>query len=135
MQTRRLASYCAGEHPSGAADAQRRPGHGEAPGLDDGAGHQRLPQPRPSAEPGSLASYPLLTSTLVPTTLGAGSDKTALVLGDWSELMIGYWSELDILVNPYESSAYSKGNVQVRAMATCDVAVRHPEAFCAAVDI
>lgn len=57
------------------------------------------------------------------------------MLGDWSELMIGYWSELDILVNPYESSAYSKGNVQVRAMATCDVAVRHPEAFCAAVDI
>jgi HK97 family phage major capsid protein len=82
-----------------------------------------------------MAGYPLLTSTLVPTDLGAGNDKTALVLGDWSELIIAYWSELDILVNPYESTAYAKGNVQVRAMATCDVAVRHPEAFAAAVDI
>lgn len=85
--------------------------------------------------PDRMAGFPLLTSSLMPTDLGAGSDKTALVLGAWSELVLGYWSELDILVNPFETTAYSKGNVQVRAMATVDVAVRHPEAFAAAVDI
>lgn len=85
--------------------------------------------------PDRMAGFPLATSTLVPTDLGAGSDKTALILGEWSQLIVGYWSELDILVNPFETTAYAKGNVQVRAMATCDVAVRHPGAFSAAVDI
>ena len=85
--------------------------------------------------PDRMAGYPLTTTTLVPTDLGAGNDQTALILGAWSELVIGYWSELDILVNPYESTAYSKGNVQVRAMATCDVAVRHAAAFAAATDV
>jgi hypothetical protein len=45
------------------------------------------------------------------------------------------WSELDILVNPFESAAYSKGNVQIRAMVTVDIAVRHPESFAAITDI
>jgi hypothetical protein len=43
--------------------------------------------------------------------------------------LIGFWSEFDFLVNPYETTAYSKGNVQVRAMATCDVKLRHVESF------
>jgi HK97 family phage major capsid protein len=88
-----------------------------------------------SAEPGTLASYPLLTSTLVPADLGAGNDKTALILGDWSQMLIGYWSSLDVLTNPYEADAYARGNVQVRCMLTADVAVRHAEAFCAATDV
>ena len=36
---------------------------------------------------------------------------------------------VDILVNPYAEPAYSRGGVQVRAMATCDVALRHPQGF------
>ncbi len=65
----------------------------------------------------------------VPTDLGGGNDEHALIYGDWSELMIGVWSEIDLLVNPFESTAYSKGNVMIRAMATVDCAVRHPAAF------
>lgn len=68
-------------------------------------------------------------SNLVPTDLGAGNDEHGFIYGDWSDLIIGYWSAFDLLVNPYESTAYSKGNVQVRAMLTCDMAVRHPESF------
>lgn len=52
-----------------------------------------------------------------------------LLFGDWSELLIGIWSEIDILVNPFESTAYSKGNIQIRAMSTADVALRHAAAF------
>jgi HK97 family phage major capsid protein len=52
-----------------------------------------------------------------------------LVFGNWADLVIGFWSELDVLVNPYESTAYSKGNVQIRAAMTLDIAKRHPESF------
>lgn len=73
-------------------------------------------------------------SNQVPKTLGAGAEH-GLIYGDWSELLIGIWSELDILVNPFEATAYSKGNVSIRAMATVDVAVRHPKAFVSVEDL
>lgn len=38
-------------------------------------------------------------------------------------------------MNPYSETAYSKGNVLVRAMATVDVAIRHPESFVVASDV
>jgi hypothetical protein len=84
--------------------------------------------------PDTLAGYPCTASTLVPTNLGAGTDKKGLIFGNWASLLLGYWSEFDVLVNPYETTAYSKGNV-VRGMATCDVDVRQPAAFSAAQDI
>ncbi|HLO74867.1 MAG TPA: hypothetical protein VK196_00245, partial [Magnetospirillum sp.] len=55
-----------------------------------------------------------------------------VIFGRWSDLLIGYWSAFDLLVNPFESEAYKKGNVQVRAMLTADVAVRRAESFTAA---
>lgn len=72
---------------------------------------------------------PVTFTNQVPTNLGVGTDEHALIFGDWSELLIGIWSEIDILVNPFESTAYAKGNVSIRAMATVDVAVRHPKGF------
>ena len=78
---------------------------------------------------------PATFSNQVPTDLGAGTDEHGLIYGDWSELLIGIWSEIDILVNPYESTAYSKGNVSIRAMATVDCAVRHPAAFVSATGV
>ena len=68
-------------------------------------------------------------SNQVPNNLGAGTNEHVLIYGDWTELLIGVWSALDVLVNPYESAAYKKGNVMVRSMATIDMAVRHPQAF------
>lgn len=80
---------------------------------------------------------PQTWSNLVPSNLtkGGGTGLSALIYGNWADLLIGFWSELDILVNPFESTAYSKGNVQVRAMMTCDIQLRHPESFAAIVDI
>ncbi|MFV1944199.1 phage major capsid protein, partial [Pseudomonas luteola] len=72
-------------------------------------------------ENGTLAGLSLSTSKGVP-------DGT-LILGDFSQVMLGVWSEVDILVNPYAEPAYSRGGVQVRAMATVDTALRHPEGF------
>lgn len=76
-------------------------------------------------------------SNVVPSDLtkGTGTGLSAVVYGDWSSLLIGYWSAFDLLVNPYETTAYKKGNVQVRGLLTCDIAVRHAEAFAVAKDV
>ncbi|MDH0122347.1 phage major capsid protein, partial [Stutzerimonas stutzeri] len=68
---------------------------------------------------GLMAGLSLAASKSVPTG--------KLILGDFSQVMLGVWSEVDILVNPYAEPAYSRGGIQVRAMATVDTAVRHPE--------
>ena len=82
----------------------------------------------------TLAGYPLVTTNQVPNK--AGTPATGrLVFGDFSQLILGIWSEVDILVNPYAEDAFSKGNVLVRAMMTCDQAVRHPEAFVSVDDV
>ncbi|SFJ25595.1 phage major capsid protein [Bradyrhizobium sp. Gha] len=85
-----------------------------------------------------LAGFPLVQTNLIPSNLvkgGSGTVCSALVFGNWRDLLIGYWSAFDVLVNPYESTAYTKGNVQVRAMATCDVAVRQVKSFAATKDV
>ena len=58
-----------------------------------------------------------------------------VLLGDFSQVLLGIWSEIDILVNPFDSTAYARGGVLVRAMSTCDIALRHPEAFVLAEDL
>lgn len=70
-----------------------------------------------------------------PNNLGAGTDENGLVYGDWSDLLIGIWSQLDILVNPYAETAYSKGNILIRAMATVDFGVRRPASFVSATGV
>lgn len=68
-------------------------------------------------------------STQVPTNIGAGSDKSALIYGQWGELVIGYWSAVDILLNPYHPDVASNGGALLHAFLDADVAVRHVEAF------
>lgn len=89
-------------------------------------------------EPNALAGYPVASTNNVPSNLTKGTAVnvcSALIFGNWADLILGYWSELDVLVNPYESTAYSKGNVQVRGMITMDVKLRHPESFAAIRDL
>lgn len=80
---------------------------------------------------GMMAGYPLWSTNQVPDS----SDAQGIIFGDWSQVILGIWSELDVLVNPFESTAYAKGNVQIRAMATCDIGIRHIEAFAFADDL
>jgi HK97 family phage major capsid protein len=85
---------------------------------------------------GRLIPIPMLfhnerveTTTQVPSNIGAGGNKNALIYGMWSELIIGYWSAVDILLNPYHSDVASKGGALLHAFLDADVAVRHVEAF------
>jgi len=69
------------------------------------------------------------SSTQVPADLGVGSDKNALIYGEWASLYIGYWSGVDLLVNPYHADVASKGGALLHAFLDADVVVRHPEGF------
>lgn len=89
----------------------------------------------PHGVPTIFHNEPVTFSNQVPTTLGGTNNNHGLIYGDWSELLMGIWSEVDILVNPYEASAYAKGNVAIRAMATVDCALRHPAAFVSATGV
>jgi hypothetical protein len=92
---------------------------------DAGAGYLMM-------TPTEMAGYGVATTT----ALSSGSPAVSTVIfGAWSQLLIGYWSGLDVLVNPYEATAYARGRVLVRAMRDVDVAVRHGEAFAYADDV
>lgn len=69
------------------------------------------------------------SSTQVPSDLGVGADKNALIYGEWASLYIGYWSGVDLLVNPYHADVASKGGALLHAFLDADVVVRHPEGF------
>lgn len=80
--------------------------------------------------PTALAGFAAaMTSALPGDPNPSPAEAATVIFGNWSDLLIGYWSGVDVLVNPYESTAYAKGRVLVRAMRDCDVAVRHAEAF------
>lgn len=78
-------------------------------------------------EGGKMADRSLVTSKAMPAN--------TVVLGDFSQVLLGVWSELDLLVNPFAEPAYSRGGVQVRAMATVGTACRYDEAFVVADDV
>jgi len=71
-------------------------------------------------------------SQQVPSNLTKGSASgtcSAIIYGNWADLVVAQWgSPLDILVNPYGSS-YAAGNVEIRAMSSLDLGLRHPESF------
>ena len=81
--------------------------------------------------------YPLFSTNSIPSNLtkGNGTGLSGVIFGVWSELLIGLWGGLEILVNPYGSDDFSRGNVSVRAMLTCDIAVKHTNSFAVIKDI
>lgn len=86
-------------------------------------------------QPGQMAGYAAATTSALAGNPADSPDTPATVIfGDWRSLLIGYWSGTDLLVNPYETTAYAKGRVLVRAMRDCDVQVRHAQSFAFADD-
>lgn len=85
----------------------------------------------------SLDGYGVSTTTALQTSDGGSPEEitSRVLFGAWNQLLVGYWSGLDLLVNPFEGEAYSRGRVLVRAMRDCDVAVRHAKSFAFADDL
>lgn len=84
-------------------------------------------------DPRELYGYQYLDTTALVGN-GSPSDR-AIVFGDWTSLVVGYWGGVDILSNPFESTAYTKGNIMVRGILSADVALRHEESFAYAADM
>lgn len=97
------------------------------------------------SSPDALAGYRYAATNIVPVTpatTGAGAKPalSTLVFGSWDNLLIGMWGDgagpiFDLTSNPYAEGPYRRGAIQVRIIADCDVAVRHPEAFAYASDV
>ena len=70
-------------------------------------------------------------SNNVPSNLtkGSGSDLSAVIYGNFSDLLIGLFGTLEILVDPYTD--FTKGTTGVRVLQSIDIAVRHAESFAA----
>lgn len=87
--------------------------------------------------PGYLLEGGRMADRSLSVTRALAGDETGepVILGDFSQILLGVWSELDILVNPFAEPAYSRGGVQVRAMATVGTACRHEQAFVIANDL
>ena len=86
--------------------------------------------------PGSINGYRVMRSNQVSSALtkGSGTSLSALIFGNFQELLIGMWGALEVLPNPY-GSGYNAGSVDIRAMQTCDIAVKHAASFAAITDI
>jgi len=102
--------------------------------VDAGSGVM-IWQEAPAGSPaqGKIAGYPAFMSTNVPSNLGAGLNRSALIFGDFSQVLIGQWGVLEILVDPY--TGFTTGNVRIRALQDLDVGVRQAGAFSASQDI
>lgn len=84
---------------------------------------------------GEVNDYRAEVSKQVPTfAIGGGTPYTAqgIVFGAWNQLLIGEWGALEVIVDPYRLK--KQGMIEVTTFDTCDVNVRHPEAFCVCAD-
>jgi len=52
-----------------------------------------------------------------------------LIYGNWQELFIAMWGVTEIMLNPYDATGFTTGDVLVRAFQTCDIGVRHGASF------
>ena len=65
-------------------------------------------------------------------TKGSGTDLSAVIYGNFSDLLIGLFGMLEILVDPYTD--FAKGTTGIKALQSIDIDVRHPQSFAAMAD-
>ena len=91
-----------------------------------------------SAIPGEANGYPVARSNQARKNLTKGTSAgvcSEIFFGNWEDLFIGEWGVLEILPNPYSAAAYDNGGLEIRALQSVDIAVRHPESFCRMADV
>ena len=83
----------------------------------------------------SILGTNVASSTIVPSDLtkGTGSNLSAMVYGDFSQIMIGFWSGVDVVVD--QSSLSTSGGTRLAFFQDLDVALRYPESFSVIKDI
>ncbi len=90
-----------------------------------------------SATPGDINGYPVARSNQVRSNLTKGTQDgstaqlscSEVFFGDFSQLVLAEWGVLEILPNALAEPYYSQGAVQLRALQSLDIGLRHPQAF------
>ncbi len=85
--------------------------------------------------PGEINGYPVARSNQVTSTLtkGTGTNLSAVIFANWSDLIIGEWGVLEILPNPY-GAGFNSGSIDIRALQSVDINMRHPQSFAVITD-
>ncbi|MEI7831796.1 MAG: phage major capsid protein [bacterium] len=78
-----------------------------------------------SGTPDMLWGLPVIFSRQVPVTLGTGSDKTAILAGDWKQFIIG--DRRDFTLSRSGDAAYAVGNEMRSAFQRHEVLLRAEE--------
>lgn len=83
----------------------------------------------------TMLGYGVNSTTLVPSDLskGTGSNLSALIFGDFSQLMLGFWSGVDVVVDT--ASLSTSGGTRLAFFQDMDIAIRHGEGFSYIKDI
>ena len=85
-----------------------------------------------SASPDRVKGSPYAESQQLRSTLTKGASGAVcseLIYGNWQELFIAMWGVTEIMVNPFDATGFTTGDVLVRAFQTCDIGVRHGASF------
>lgn len=85
---------------------------------------------------GIVNGHRAVATTLLPSNLtkGDGSNLSAMIFGNWSDIIIGQWGAgIDLVLDPYAHS--TSGGLLISAFMDVDVCIRHPESFVVVKDI
>lgn len=83
---------------------------------------------RPAAR-GMLLGYPFATSTQVPTNFGTGTDRTALIFGNWADAVLAEWAGLELKASDVAGTSFAANQTWIRALTEVDFNVRHGASF------
>lgn len=78
----------------------------------------------------TINGYEAHSSNQIPAALSKGTSSgtlTAAIFGDFTQAVFAFWSGLDVIVNPYSSSA--NGAVEITNLQDADFRLRQPAAF------
>ncbi|MEY8688331.1 MAG: phage major capsid protein [Leptothrix sp. (in: b-proteobacteria)] len=90
-----------------------------------------------NSSPDRLKGRQYAESQQLRSTLSKGTSTgvcSEIIYGNWQELLIAEWGVTEIMVNPYDSTGFTTGDVLIRAFQTMDIGVRHGASFSAMTD-
>ena len=75
--------------------------------------------------PNTLNGYNAFVSNIVPFNGGVGTNESAIIFGNWSQLVMANWALREIIVDPYSTDSFTV----VKMYSFWDQALLNPKAF------
>lgn len=114
--------------------------------VKDAQGNYILTLQNNAGDPPMLLGYPYYVTNEIPSTYtqGQNSDCTFILAGQWSDILIAEWLGVQIEASNVATyvdgegtthSCFQEDEVAIRLIASYDILVRHPAAFCKLIGI